>query len=251
MIYALRIAYDGTGLAGWQRQANALSVQELLERALGEVAGEPVAVLGAGRTDAGVHARGQVASFRAPREIPLGALAPGLDYRLPAAVRVLAAARAAESFHARRSAAAKTYVYRCWPGRHAPPERARFVLPVRRDLDHRAIRAAVAQLAGEHDFAAFGRAGGVDGPTRRRLFAACWEPEGEEWRLAVTGEGFLRGMVRALAGFLLEIGARRRAPEELGAALAGAAAGSAGPTAPACGLTLERVDYPEALAPLW
>jgi len=251
MIHALEIAYTGTRFAGWQRQTNALAVQQVVEEALAGLLGAPVAIVGAGRTDAGVHARGQVASLRLPRPLPAEALVHGTNARLPDDVRVLRAAAADDAFHARRSAAAKSYRYRLFLGRVPPPELAPFVWPVREELDVAALEAATAALPGRHDFAAFTLAGAAPGPTERRIFAAGWERRGRELALAIVGEGFLRGMVRGLAGTLVEVGRGRRDPAGFRALLAGAPRAAAGETAPARGLVLERVDYPGSIAPLW
>jgi tRNA pseudouridine38-40 synthase len=251
MVHALEIAYIGTRYAGWQRQTNALAVQELVESALAQVVGAPLTLVGAGRTDAGVHARGQVASCPLPRPLPIAALVHGVNGLLPEDVRVLRAGAAADGFHAQRSAVAKRYGYRIFLGRPAPPELAPFVTTVRADLDFAALEAATRHLPGRHDFAAFTLAGGAPGPTERTLYAAAWERRGDEARFQVVGEGFLRGMVRGLVGTLLEVGRGRRDPEAFRRLLDGAPRAAAGETAPALGLTLERVDYPEALTPLW
>ncbi len=251
MVHALEIAYVGTRFAGWQRQTNALAVQQLVEEALAGLLGAPVAIVGAGRTDAGVHARGQVASLRLPRALPAEALVHGTNARLPEEIRVLRAAAVDDAFHARRSAAAKSYRYRLFLGRVPPPALAPFVWPVREELDVAALEAATAALPGGHDFAAFALAGAAPGPTVRRIFAAGWERRGRELAFVVSGEGFLRGMVRGLAGTLVEVGRGRRDPAGFRALLAGAPRSAAGDTAPARGLVLERVDYPEPIAPLW
>ncbi|MCB1009914.1 MAG: tRNA pseudouridine(38-40) synthase TruA [Acidobacteria bacterium] len=251
LIHALRIAYDGTRYAGWQRQENAPTVQQALEEALERLLGEKVAVVGAGRTDAGVHADGQVASFPLSRAFPASGLVHGTNHHLPAHVRIVAAAPAPERFHARRSAAAKVYRYRCLEARRVAPERAPFVLAVAAGLDWEAIERATLALPGRHDFSAFASAGGAPGPTERTLFAAGWRREGDERVLRVVGEGFLRGMVRALVGTLLEVGHGRRSVAEFAALLRGGGRDAAGATAPPHGLALERVDYPARDAPLW
>ncbi len=238
----LVVAYVGTDYAGWQRQPNAVTVQQRLEEALAGLVGAPVATVGAGRTDAGVHAHGQVVSLALDRELPASALVHGVNHRLPRDIRVLAAAPAPPGFDARRSARAKLYRYRLHRAPVPPPDRAPFVVPAPPELDVAAMVAATRALVGRHDFAAFASAGGVPGPTERTIFAAAWSEEGPELTLAVCGEGFLRGMVRALAGTLLEVGLGRRSGEELARLLTGAARAEAGPTAPARGLTLERVD---------
>ncbi len=251
MNYALWIAYDGTRWAGWQRQTNATAVQEVIETALERLLGERVAIVGAGRTDAGVHADGQIASMRIGRHFPAAGLVHGANHHLPGDIRVVAAAPMADSFHAQRCATAKVYRYRCHEGRFAPADRASFVLPVPSGLDWRAVETATLALPGHHDFSAFALAGGAPGSTLRTIFAASWSREGTERVLRVAGEGFLRGMVRALAGTLLEVGQARRSVADFASLLGGGDRGAAGANAPAQGLALERVDYPAGSAPLW
>jgi tRNA pseudouridine38-40 synthase len=244
----LTLAYVGTRYAGWQRQADAPTVQQVLEEALGRLSGQPVTVIGAGRTDAGVHAEGQVASATLGRVLPVSALVHGTNSQLPEDVRVLDAAMVDAAFHARRSALAKTYRYRLYCGRPVPPALAPFVVAAPERLDPERLAAATRALVGRHDFAAFALAGGAPGPTVRRIFAAAWESAGPELRFGIVGEGFLRGMVRSLVGTLLEVGAGSRTPADFAALLAGGARSAAGPTAPARGLCLERVDYAPAAA---
>lgn len=247
MRYRLTVAYVGTAFGGWQRQPNAPSVQAALEAALERLAGTPVATVAAGRTDAGVHADGQVVHLDLARPLPAEALIFGVNRFLPETVRVLAASAALSGFHARWSATAKRYRYRLSRARVTPPRHLPFVWPLGRPLDLEAMRAATEALVGRHDFSAFALAGGAHRQSERRLFAAAWHEAGDEVALTVVGDGFLRGMVRGLAGTLVEIGLGRRAPETMAELLRGAPRRAAGPTAPAQGLSLIEVYYPAAL----
>jgi tRNA pseudouridine38-40 synthase len=241
--WRLTVAYRGERYGGWQRQANAVAVQQVLEEALARLLGEAVRVTGASRTDAGVHARGQVVSLRAGAP-GAGALVHGTNAFLPEDVRVLAAAPAPAGFHARRHALAKEYQYRLAPVAVLSPLEAPFALRVDPGLDVVAMRAAAVLLAGRHDFTAFAKSGGSSTHPFRRLDAAEWRQEGDALVFRVVGEGFLRGMVRALVGTLLEVGYGRRSVGSFAALLAGRPRSEAGPNAPAHGLVLERVDYP-------
>lgn len=241
--HRLIVSYDGARFAGWQRQTNAPSVQETLEAALGELLGQSVSVLGASRTDAGVHARGQSAHLDLPRPFPLRGLIHGTNHFLPPQVRVLAAQQMIDGFHARRSAAAKEYRYRMMRLPVLSPLDAPYVLGVDEDLDVAAMRVAARSLVGEHDFGAFARTGGSHRHTRRTVFALGLEQQGPELVLWVRGDGFLRGMVRAVVGTLLEVGRGTRAVGDVASLLEGGTRGEAGPSAPAHGLVLERVFY--------
>ncbi len=241
--YRLDIAYIGTGLGGWQRQPNADTVQARVEAALSELVGESVAVVGASRTDAGVHARAQVAHVDLDRPFSNKGLVFGTNHRLPPAIRVLAAGVAPEGFHARFSAAAKEYAYRVRPGRFVPPDLAPFVLAVPDCLDLERLRAATLRLPGRHEFSCFALAGGSHRSAIRTLFRAAWEDEAAGFTLRITGDGFLRGMVRGLVGTLLEVALGQRSLAGFAALLAGGERGAAGPTAPAHALALERIDY--------
>ncbi len=249
MVDRLIVSYRGAAYAGWQRQANALSVQEVLERALGELLGRPVRLFGASRTDAGVHARGQAAHLDLASPLPPAALVHGTNRRLPEDVRVLAADRMPAGFHARKHAAAKVYSYRLSRERVLSPLDAPFAVRVDPRIDLARLAAATAHLPGRHDFSAFAAAGGSHRQPVRRILAAEWSAAGPELRFTIEGEGFLRGMVRALVGTLVDVGLGRRSPEELAALLAGGPRHAAGPTAPARGLVLERVIYPAAWSP--
>lgn len=250
MVHRLTLAYTGGAYAGWQRQANALAVQQVVEEALAALLDAPVGIHGASRTDAGVHARGQAAHLELPRRISERGLVHGVNHRLPQDIRVLAAHRMPAGFHARRSAWAKEYLYRVFRGRIVPPQDAPFVARLERPLDVDAMRAAMTALPGRHDFTAFALAGGGHRQAVRRLFAATLDEHGPELRFRFVGEGFLYGMVRALVGTLLEIGGGRRPAAGLAALLAGRPRSEAGPTAAAAGLTLETVAYPRRWRPL-
>ena len=252
----LTLAYDGTGYAGWQRQAGAETIQALVEAVLRPLEGRAATVHGAGRTDAGVHALGQVASVRLAHPIGVDALPRALNANLPPAVRVLRAEEAGGRFHARFDARGKVYRYRLATGGVAHPMDLRYAWHVPQPLDLAAMQAAGALLQGRHDFAAFQAAAGeaATATTVRRISAlrVAGEPA-PDWRsttggggivgIEVEGDGFLRHMVRAIVGTLVEVGGGRRDVAGVAAALASRSRGQAGPTAPARGLFLVRVDY--------
>jgi tRNA pseudouridine38-40 synthase len=247
--FKVTVAYDGTGLVGWQRQASGVSVQGLLEHALAELDGRHVPVAGAGRTDAGVHALGQVASFSLDRDIDAATLVRALNAHLPETVRALTAEYVGTAFHARFDASRKSYQYRIWCGEALNPFERFYVwhVPVRLDPD--AMDTAARQLEGSHDFAAFQTAGSEPETTERTVFSSrvsgVDDPDarGRLILYDVTGDGFLRHMVRAVAGTLVEIGRGRYASEWMTAVLESRDRARAGQNAPAQGLFLMRVEY--------
>lgn len=250
--FKLTLEYDGTEFAGWQTQPEGQrTVQETLERALHDVTGWPVSVVGAGRTDAGVHAEGQVAGCTVETRLEPETLARALNANLPGDLCVVAAAYAGDTFHARRDARSKRYRYAIWNARTPSPLRARRFHHVPAALDVDAMREAARALEGRHDFKSFQAAGSAITQTVRTMSRLAVEASNEvdrsggagELFVEVDGDGFLRHMVRNLVGTLLEVGSGRRDPASLPALLAAQDRREAGPTAPARGLTLVRVDY--------
>lgn len=243
-VYRLLLSYRGAELAGWQRQENAASVQQTVEEALERLLRQRARIVGASRTDAGVHARGQVAHLQLPAPFPERGLVHGTNHHLPEGVRVLAAAEMPEGFHARRHTWGKEYLYRLSRATVISPLDSPFVVRAPRALDCERMTRATELLPGRHDFSAFALAGGSHGQPFRHIFSAHWEERGDELRFRVVGDGFLRGMVRALVGTLVEVGSGRRSIAGFAALLGGQPRAQGGPTAPAHGLVLERVFYP-------
>ena len=242
----LTLQYDGTEFVGWQRQRTGESIQGLLEDALARIEGAPVSVHGAGRTDAGVHALGQVASVRLQSALEPETLARALNANLPASIRVFEAAVVPDDFHARFSAVSKTYEYRIWNGPAVPPFVRQYVWHVPNQLDAPALEHGAAAISGEHDFAAFQGSGATVRTTVRRVSSARWQAvqPGGLFVFEIAGDGFLRHMVRSLVGTLVEIGQHRRPVEDIARLLQSTSRAGAGRTAPAQGLILTRVDYP-------
>ena len=248
--FKITLSYDGTDYVGWQRQSNGVSIQALIEDALRELdGGRDVPVSGAGRTDAGVHALGQVAGFTIAREIGPDALVRALNAHLPPAIRVLNAEEAPPAFHPRFAARVKTYRYQLWNGDIMSPFERGLAWHVTGPLDVEAMRAAARLVEGRHDFAAFQATGSSVATTEREIFVSrltacgmrmlCYE---------VEGNGFLRHMVRIIVGSLVEVGRGRRPVEWVAEILASRDRTAAGPTAPPQGLFLVRVEYGDALA---
>jgi tRNA pseudouridine38-40 synthase len=242
--FKLTLAYDGTGLVGWQRQAKGTSVQGLLEDVLGELDAREVTVAGAGRTDAGVHAHGQVASVSLQRPIDARTLVRALNARLPDAVRVLDATAVSGDFHARFDAVSKTYHYRIWNADVLSPFERAYVWHVPARLDFDAMAAAASVFVGQHDFAAFQGSGTSPSSARRTVFVSRVQTDATPLvTYEIAGDGFLRHMVRNIAGTLVEIGRGRRPAAWAGEVLASRTRAEAGRTAPAKGLVLMSVSY--------
>jgi tRNA pseudouridine38-40 synthase len=241
--FKLTLAYDGTDFVGWQRQAEGVSVQGLIEDALAGFGAGDVPVAGAGRTDAGVHARGQVASFTLAAGIDPATLVRALNAKLPETVRAIDAEIAAPEFHARFDARAKTYRYRIANGPVLSPFERRYAWHVPRRIDVDAMADAARRLKGRHDFAAFQSAGSAVRSTEREVFAATLSMVDEFLVFDIQADGFLRHMVRAIVGTLLEVGCGRRGADSIDAVLASRDRSRAGRGAPPHGLFLMAVEY--------
>jgi tRNA pseudouridine38-40 synthase len=254
--WKLSLAYDGTDFNGWQVQPGMPTIQGELSAALYRISGERVLPQGSGRTDAGVHAEAQIATFPLAAPLPAANLRRALNRTLPDSIRVLEAQPVAPDFHARHSAIAKTYKYRILlcPEEIAvcPPSLARFWLPISRELNIKAMQQATAEVIGQHDFATFAASDPdltqrnhpeLPLNTTRTIFQSEWQHHDAQLVYTIRGNGFLHHMVRNLVGTFLDIGYGRFAPDSLPRILAAADRTAAGPTAPARGLTLISVEY--------
>jgi tRNA pseudouridine38-40 synthase len=261
----LILAYDGSDFAGWQVQPSLITVQGTLASAIGRLTGENVLPQGSGRTDAGVHALGQVANFQTASPIPVENWTPALNNILPPSIRVLEVSEAGEDFHARKSAKAKTYRYRIYRGAICPPFLVRYVWHYPYPMDEEAVAAVAGFVVGEHDFTSFAavdpervermNASGQDVEgfsgipqtvavtNVRRIFSSSWEREGEEFIYSVRSNGFLHHMVRNLVGTFVLVGKGSVTRSDFARILAARDRSGAGPTAPASGLFLVGVEY--------
>jgi len=245
----LTLAYDGFNFHGWQIQPEKPTVQAILGECIARVTGEKVLPQGSGRTDAGVHAVAQVASFETQSPIPAPNLKGALNDILPAAIRVTSVEEVPPEFHARKSAKAKTYRYRIYRGDVCPPFLARYVNHHPYPLDEAAMQQAAGVVIGEHDFTSFAAVDPEKGTNEdaasnvRTVFSSDWQRQAEELIYTVRGNGFLHHMVRNLVGTFLLIGKGSLSAEGLKQILAARNRSRAGATAPASGLYLVSVEY--------
>jgi tRNA pseudouridine38-40 synthase len=239
------LEYDGTAYSGFQVQANANTIQAQIESALNTLTGEEIRIVGSGRTDAGVHAKGQVINFHTCSRIPADRFAAALNSRLPRDIRALASSEERPQFNARFCAKSKTYCYRIL-NRPAPSAILRnFVYWVADTLDIEAMNRCAQQLVGTHDFRAFMSSGSEVGSTVRTVTACtvCVDGDQQTVDIRVCADGFLYNMVRIIAGTLIEIGKRRLPEDTILRMLESSERNLGGPTAPARGLYLEHVEY--------
>lgn len=241
---AVKVEYDGTDFRGWQLQPNGRTVQEVLERAVQQATCSHSRVHGAGRTDSGVHAEGQVAHFDSDTDIPAAQLVKALNHYLPADAAVLAAAEVDEQFHARFSAHSKLYRYRVLLSPVRRPLRSRFSLLESRPVDPEPMTECADIVRGSHDFASFATETHRRSSTVRRIVRSEWRREGDELHYHVEAHGFLYTMVRVLVGSMLQVGLGKMSVADFRHALEARDRTRAGPTVDACGLTLVHLKYP-------
>ena len=242
--FRLTLCYDGTRYRGWQKQGNTENtIQGRLERLLSRQLGQEIEVNGSGRTDAGAHARMQVASFRADTELGTDEILRRLREYLPEDIGAISVEEAAPRFHARLNCAGKTYVYRIWNSEAPNVFERRYMWSMADALDMAAMRRAAALLCGEHDFMAFCSNKRMKKSTVRRVDEIKIERIGGEVRFTLSGSGFLYNMVRIIVGTLVEVGRGERSAESVTETLASLDRQRAGQTAPACGLILWEVRY--------
>jgi len=242
--YVMTLMYDGTGYSGWQKQGNTdNSIQEKLEAVLSRMCGAKVEVAGSGRTDAGVHAKGQTASFRCETALSEEEILCCLNTYLPKDIAVTALSEAEERFHARLSAKKKTYLYRINMSCISPVFERKYIYDLRCPLDIEKMREASSYLLGRHDFKAFSSVRKTKKSTVREIYSISVTEENGEADIEITGNGFLYNMVRIIVGTLIEIGRGERAPESVRDILESMDRQNAGYTAPPHGLTLMRVEY--------
>lgn len=241
----LTVAYDGTAYCGWQAQKNGRTIEGELNRALKELTGEEIQVIGASRTDAGVHGLGNTAVFDTCSRIPGEKFSYALNQRLPEDIRVRESKETAPDFHPRHCKSRKTYEYHILNSAFPNPVKRLYCHFTYVPLDVERMRQAAVYLVGEHDFASFCSAGSQAETTVRTIYGLSVEKSGEEIVIRITGGGFLYNMVRIIAGTLMEVGCGRMEPERIKEILETKNRAAAGPTAPACGLMLMKICYEE------
>lgn len=240
----LTLAYDGSGYNGFQRQKNAVGIQQILEKALSKMFGEEIRIAASGRTDTGVHAEGQVISFSTSGTVPTEKIVQALPSYLPEDIVVWKAEDVAHNFNARYSAIAKRYVYRIIIAETPSPFKRKYAWYLKKPLDVQAMQAAADAILGEHDFAAFRSAGSAPVKTVKNIYKAEWTKSDEqELQFTIEGDGFLYHMVRNLVGAMVRVGNGKISLERFKDILASCDRKQAGTAAPPQGLCLDEVFY--------
>ncbi len=239
----LTVAYDGTNYHGWQIQKNGITIESELNRCLSDLLKEPVEVIGASRTDSGVHALGNIAVFDTKNRMPAEKISYALNQRLPEDIRIQKSEEVALDWHPRHCDSRKTYEYRIYRGQFPMPVKRLYSLFSYHKMDVNKMREAAAYLEGEHDFKSFCQTGAQVESTVRTIYSVQVEEQGEDLVIRVCGNGFLYNMVRIIAGTLMEIGQGKREPMDIFAILEARDRAVAGPTAPAHGLMLVKYEF--------
>ncbi len=239
----LTVAYDGTHYHGWQIQKNGITIESELNRCLSELLQEPIEVIGASRTDAGVHAWGNIAVFDTTARMPAEKISYALNQRLPEDIRIQKSEEVALDWHPRYCDSRKTYEYRIYRSEFPMPVKRLYSLFTYVKLDVEKMKEAAGYLVGEHDFKSFCTVGAQVESTVRTIYEVSVTEEGADLVIRVTGNGFLYNMVRILAGTLLEVGQGKKTPEQIPDILEAKERTAAGPTAPAHGLTLIKYEF--------
>lgn len=237
------VAYDGTNYCGWQVQPNEITIEEVLNRSLSNLLGEKIEVMGASRTDSGVHSLGNVAVFDTNTRMPADKIAFALNQRLPEDIVVQGSCEVPSDWHPRYQESTKTYEYRILNRTFRMPTRRFDTYFYHYPLDVEQMSEAASYLVGTHDFASFCAANAQVKSTVRTIYSCTAQKENDIITIRVTGNGFLYNMVRIIAGTLIEVGAGKRRPEEIKDILAAENRDAAGPTAPAQGLTMMGIEY--------
>ena len=241
----LTVAYDGTNYHGWQIQDNGITIESELNRCLSDLFKEDIQVIGASRTDSGVHALGNIAVFDTTARMPADKVAYALNQRLPEDIRIQRSEEVAPDWHPRYVTSRKTYEYRIYRGEFPMPVKRLYALFSYRSFDVAKMQQAAAYLVGEHDFKSFCQVGAQVDSTVRTLYSVEVEEQGRDLVIRVCGNGFLYNMVRIIAGTLMDVGQGRKRPEEMPDILNAKSRSAAGPTAPAHGLMLMKYEFPE------
>lgn len=245
----LTVAYDGTNYCGWQYQINGLTIEEILNKTLSGLLKENITVIGASRTDSGVHARGNVAVFDTENRMPADKIWAALNQRLPEDIRIQDSEEVHNSFHPRKANCKKTYEYKILARKVASPVERLYSHFCYHDLDVDKMRQAAAYLVGEHDFKSFCTIKSQAEETVRTIYSLDIDKTGEMITIRITGSGFLYNMVRIIAGTLLKVGNGAIPPEQMEEILEARDRAKAGPTGPAKGLTLVSMEYEKCREP--